>query len=234
MSYLLEVIKIIGGPGSLGFLATTVVASMAAMHLWPRTRRAGAKVLAGLLVIYLGLATPVVASGIIGALPSVPEPSSSVVARIRALVVFDGDNLTGRQRRAHRLLRHTSPQVVWLLGADYLLADLQVAMQPATPLHHDPTTWNTSDQVERVLEIGRGAPWAATAVIASRVQMPRIATLFARADEPVLLLASELDREPAISGLSRWRPSYGTLLASRDAIYEHAALAYYRWQGDLR
>jgi hypothetical protein len=233
VSYLLEVLKTIGGPGSLGFLVMMVGASMVTIRVWPRTRNICGRAVASVFVLYLGLATPAVANSIVEALPAVPTPLASDVRNIGTLVVFDGDNLAGRQRRARRILQQAAPDTVYLLGAHYLLADLHMAMRPGTALHHDATTWNTSAQVERVLDIAEGAPWPSIAIVASRVQMPRIAALFARANAPLLLVASELDREPDSAGLSRWFPSYDALLASRDAIYEHAALAYYRWQGEL-
>jgi hypothetical protein len=107
-------------------------------------------------------------------------------------------------------------------------------MRPGTSLHHDPTTRDTAAQVVRVRQIGGALPSAATAVIASRVQMPRIAALMEVEGVRVLLVPSPLDREPVSSGFRALMPSCAALLASRDAIYEHAALAWYRWRGDLR
>jgi hypothetical protein len=34
--------------------------------------------------------------------------------------------------------------------------------------------------------------------------------------------------------LWQFLPTYASLLVSRDALYEYAALAYYRWRGWIR
>jgi hypothetical protein len=61
--------------------------------------------------------------------------------------------------------------------------------------------------------------------------MPRIRALTATRGLDLTLLSSPLDDEPAMEGWGRFRPSYVALRTSRDAIYEHVALVYYRWRG---
>lgn len=234
MSYLLEVIKVIGGPGSLGFLALCLAVGFGGSRVLPSARRVFHIGLALVLVSYLAMAMPAVAVGIINRLPLVAPPATADLRGVRVLVVFDGDNLAGRSRAARRFLRRASPTDVHLLGSPYLLADLRTAMRHGTRLHHDPTTWNTSAQVLRVQEISEGLAPTETAIIASRVQMPRIAALMQAAGARALLVPSDLDREPAAAGLDAVVPSYSALLASRDAIYEHAALVWYRWRGELQ
>jgi hypothetical protein len=58
-----------------------------------------------------------------------------------------------------------------------------------------------------------------------------VAGLVRRADLPTVLIASPVDTEPATSGWWLFVPSYYALRVSRDAIYEHAALAYYARKG---
>ena len=235
MSYLLAVLKTIGGPGSLGFLLTGLIAGSAALWLSPRTRRT-VFTLAGLLIAgYVVLATPVVAARLVRSLPSAPEPSREAIRATRTLVVFDGDNREGRRRRARQVMRIAAPETVWLLGANYLQDDLRVTMPPSTALHHDGATWNTHAQVVRVQQIAEAWPEAPIALIASTVQMPRIsAQMGVPRGAPVLLVPSPLDRRLPASGAIRFMPSYTALMTSRDVIYEHAALAYYRWRGDLQ
>jgi hypothetical protein len=234
VTFLLSIIKTIGGPGSLGFFVVTTLAGLLVARRWPAARRTVAAGLGLLVTAYLALATPAAASALINALPLVPEPEPARLRSVRALVVFDGDNLAGRRRQAQRILRIAPLDDVYLLGADYLLADLRVAMGPGTSLHHDTTTWNTSAQVMRVRDIAERVPPGSTAVVASRVQMPRIAGLLRATETEALLVPSDLDREPDARGLRALLPSYAALLASRDAIYEHAALAWYGWRGDLQ
>jgi hypothetical protein len=45
------------------------------------------------------------------------------------------------------------------------------------------------------------------------------------------IAASAIDDEPPVSGPGLWAPTYIALRVSRDALYEHAALVYYRWRG---
>jgi len=235
VSYFLAVLKTIGGPGSVGFLLTSLIAVYAAVRLRPRSRTLAYTLAAILMAGYVVLATPAAAAALVRSLPLVPEPSREAIRATRTLVVFDGDNRQGRRRRARQVMQMAEPDTVWLLGANYLQADLRVLMPPSTTLHYDSTTWNTHAQVVRVQQIAEAWPGAPIAVVASIVQMPRIAAqLVGTHGTPVLLVPSPLDRELPVSGASRLVPSYAALMASRDAIYEHAALAYYGWRGDLR
>ena len=233
VTYLLSSIKFIGGPGSLGFFLAGVLAAGVAARYWPARRRLAAVAFGLLVMSYVVLALPSVGIGLVNALPASPEPPTEAIRGIRALVIFDGDNRIGRQRRAHQVLRQVSPPDVWVLGPEYLVADVRVALTGTTRLHHDATTWNTSAQVERVQYVAAQWPPMTTAVIASRIQMPRIASMFDAAGLAVLLVPSGLDREVAVSGPKSLIPSFAALAASREAIYEHAALAWYRWRGDI-
>jgi hypothetical protein len=234
VAYFLTIIKFIGGPGSLGFFLAGFLAALLAWRYWPAGRRAVAWTVGALMAVYVTLALPTVALALVDALRPISPPSPDAVRSIRALVVFDGDNRAGRQRRALRVLRLATPGTVHLLGADYLLADLRVAVAPGTTVHYDATTWNTATQVVRVQQIAEQWPPMTTAVIASRLQMPRIATMLEAARTSVLLVPSGLDREPVSSGLASCLPSLAALAASREAIYEHVALAWYRWRGDIQ
>jgi hypothetical protein len=206
VTYLLSFIKSIGGPGSLGFLLTGLLAAVVAAGYWPARRRLTAAAFGMLVMSYVVLALPPVGLGLVNALPASPEPSVEAIRGIRALVIFDGDNRVGRQRRTHQVLRLASPPEVWVLGAEYLVADVRVALTGTSRLHHDATTWNTSAQVERVQHVAAQWPSMTTAVIASRIQMPRIAAMFHAAGPAVLLVPSGLDREIVVSGLKSLVP----------------------------
>jgi len=71
-------------------------------------------------------------------------------------------------------------------------------------------------------------------LVASRLQMPRVVELARTFEVNLLFLPSELDHEVSISGGSSLIPSYGALEISRDALYERAALSYYRSRGWIR
>jgi hypothetical protein len=46
-----------------------------------------------------------------------------------------------------------------------------------------------------------------------------------------VLLPSPVDHEPAHQGWKLWLPSFAALRVSREALYELAALEYYRLRG---
>jgi hypothetical protein len=48
------------------------------------------------------------------------------------------------------------------------------------------------------------------------------------------LVPASIDIEPPTSGVRRFIPAYIALRVSRDALYEHAALLYYRYNGWIR
>lgn len=234
MTFLLTPLKVVGGPGSLGFYLAALALAVLLGWRWPRGRRTATMAVVALTAAYLLLALPVVALSIVDALPRIDAPDIAAVGRVQSLVVFDGDNRAGRERAARQVLRRSAPSEVHLLGTDYLLAALRATLGPTAPLHYDGSTWNTAMQVERVEQIVGERPPMTTAVVASRVQMPRIAAQLDTDHTLVLLIPSPLDREPATHGIARFVPSLAALLASRDAIYEHAALIYYRWRGDIQ
>ncbi len=235
MSLTLSIIKTVGGPGSAGFFFVIVAMLLLAGWNWPRLRRWVTTAIAVVAAGYLLLAVPLVANGIIDDLsPVVAVPNPGAVHRVRVLVVFDGDNREGRLRSVQDILARAAPREAHLLGGDYLLADLRAVLEGTTVLHYDASTRDTAAQVRRIREIAGQWPPMTTAVVASRVQAPRIVALLDRARTTVLVVPSPLDHEPAASGISALVPALGALQASRDAIYEHVALWYYRSRGDIR
>jgi len=230
VSVILTLIKTIGGPGSAGFFVL-VAGLLLLMGRHPRGRRPARVGLSGLVLAYLVLALPVVASALAGGLPATASPGPDALGRVRVLIVFDGDNRAGRLRQTREVLRAITPSDLYLLGDPYLLEDLRALVDPATTtLHDDGSTWNTAAQVDRVRQFVDRWPPLTTALIASRVQMPRIVALFTPSAPDVVLIPSPLDVEPAATGPAAFVPSLAALRASRDAIYEHAALRYTAWQ----
>jgi hypothetical protein len=234
VTWFVEFVKTIGGPGSLGFLALFVGVALA-LRWWRRgwfiTRLTA--VLASVVVAgYLLLAWPPVARAVVGALPAVAPPSPQELAAIDTLVILDGDNFAGRVRSSMDVLATSTPRALWLLGQRYLLDDLELAGFPVERLTRDGSAQNTSMQLEQVRAIGRQAA-RRPAVIASRVHAPRLVRLAKALDVDLLLVPAQLDREPPTSGFWAYVPQYGSLMASRDAIYEIVALRYYQWRGTI-
>lgn len=227
---ILSVLKTIDAPGSLLFLAVCVTLGLAVTMLWPRGRRLAYAWLGVVSVVYLALTLPFVASAIANRLPRLPPNEPSSWTSLDTLVVLDGDNREGRVKRAIEVFQTAAPNTVWLVGNLSMLDPLQQAGIPWAHLMADEEAATTREQVAHISAlVERHA--GPTAVIASRLQMPRIAALVHAQGIHVLLIDSPADQEPPTLGASRFVPNYGALCVSRDAIYEHAALAYYRWQG---
>lgn len=179
------------------------------------------------------MAFPVTANTLAGLLPKVQTVSADSLPLLDSLIVIDGDNRLGRARTAFEVYKTASPRTIRLLG-DGLMRNLLVeAGIPSDEIVIDSTPLNTRHQMAAVSELVGKDHWR-SALVASRLQAPRIAALAEAAGFPVRIVASPADREPAATGPRVAVPSFGALMLTRDSIYEHVALAYYRWQGWTR
>ena len=226
----MDIVKQIGPPGSIGFLLVCLFFGVLVAFVWPRSRRLAKHWLLWVSGVYLVLGLPVVANAIVNALPAV-APVADDPARVRTLIVFDGDNRRGRLEETLRFLRAHPGVSFWVLGEEWLVEELIRAGYPRRSFGQEKQSRNTRDQMAWVERFLSENPEAQPAIIASVVQMPRVAALARAAMLQVTLVASPLDDEPPRTGWRRFIPAYAALRASRDAIYEHAALAYYRRQG---
>ncbi len=225
---LLSLLKTIGAPGSTAFLAICLGLGVILLA-WPRTRRVGRTWLVVILTGYLFLSLPWVANAIAGHLPVSPKADPQGLRTVDALLVFDGDNRRGRVREAGQVYALAQPREVWLLGEPWMLDELVDSGIPASRLKHDPAGWTTLDQLVWVRTRFAQTRDTHVAIVASRLQMPRIAALCRRARlDDVTLVASPIDREPPTSGIPLFVPTEFALRVSRDALYEHAALVYHR------
>ena len=225
---LLSVIKDIGGPGSRGFFAVLACAGLLLWFAWPRYRRVWRYWLLTLLTSYLLLSIPLVANSIADLLPVIGASELQFPRSLDVLVVLDGDNMDGRAREAGRVYSMTAPATVWILGGGDLVEHVISAGVPPQKISVDVRDPTTRDQMATVGRLFAEKPTATLALIASRLQMPRIARFARTIGLKAVLLPSPVDTEPARSGLQLLVPSLAALRVSRDALYEHAALAYYR------
>ena len=115
IEHLLWGLKWIDAPGSTPFLCILIGLGLFIMFVWPRHRRVGRWWLMGVLVLYLTLALPATANVLAAGLGPPPTPVSLVPA-VDTLVVFDGDNRTGRVRTMVDIFRVRQPAAVWVLG----------------------------------------------------------------------------------------------------------------------
>ncbi len=227
----LNLAKLVGPPGSIGFIAFCLLVALIVAYVWPRNRVLARRWLVGVLILHLVLAFPIVANAIAGRLPNVPSADPGTAIRLDTVVVFDGDNRRGRVRQAAALYAKSGARDVLILGGDWMVEPLTEAGVPRSRITNDDRTGTTRSQIARVEALISGPSGARVAVVASRLQIPRVAALTRAAGLHVLLVASPIDTEPPTRGLWLFVPVYSALRVSRDALYEHAALAYYGWQG---
>ena len=124
-------LKWVGVPGTPTHFALCLAAGAFLIYVWPRSRKLGRIWISLVLIAYVVLALPSVASAIAGRLPAVPQPLPDAVGKLDALIVFDGDNRRGRVARASQIYATASPSELWILGDDWMLDELVVAGIPA-------------------------------------------------------------------------------------------------------
>jgi hypothetical protein len=229
LAAVLSILKAVGGPGSLGFLAFTSMLALALARIGPRARRFARAWLLGIYSAYIVLGLPIVANRIVDTIP--PHQALTDFSSLKGadlLVLFDGDNPRERIREARKVFVAVSPPLVLVSGPGWFVGKAVDADVGADQMIVDSKTATTREQVARLPETFQRLGSKHPVVVASRLQMPRIAGLLRASGIAASLAPSPLDAEPARSGWRRFLPTYGTLCASRDAIYEHVALAYYR------
>jgi hypothetical protein len=229
----LSLIKSIGAPGSISLLLVCVGIWVLLRYVWPRRPVLARRWIAGVTMVYLALAWPPVADGIARLLPAVPTAvSPSTPGRVDLLVVFDGDNRRARAHAGAEVHAAVAPRAIWVLGNGWLVEPMSQAGVPRNRIWHDADMATTRDQMARLGRLAADAgPSARLAVIVSRFQAPRVAGLIEAQRLDVALISSPSDRESPPNGLTRLLPTYTALRNSREALYEVAAVWYYRWRG---
>jgi uncharacterized SAM-binding protein YcdF (DUF218 family) len=231
IALIVSTLKQVGAPGSYGFLVLCSAMGFLLIHVWRRPILGRAWLFA-IISVYLVLATPVAALHIADALTQYrPVPELTRLPIVDVVITFGGDNLRGRARETLRVFAAWPSARIVLFGDDWLRDQLLAGGIPPGQISHDPRPPNTIEQMVAVRDYVRTHPHEATAVVASRLQMPRIAAIADTMRLHITLLPSAADVEPPRAGPDRWLPRYTALRISRDAIYEYAALIYYRWKG---
>ena len=221
-------VKQAASPGSVGF--AILCAGLWAVLVLLDRQRIASWVLAVSASFYLVLALPSTASLLVRNLPpfGIIQPGGG---RTDTLIVFDGDNRVGRSRASMSAYAAMRPGSVIVVGEPWLVDALVAAGLPADKIMNDESPATTREQVDWMKRRDLSHPAERTAVVASCLQMPRVAGLIEAAGLRVELLPSPVDDLPIFKGPRRFVPSYLALRLGRDAIYEHAALAFYRWRG---
>jgi len=234
MQTVISLLKATGGPGSIPFLAVSILLGLAIIYVWPRRRRLGALWILTVCAGYLILGLPIVAMAIGDRLPGV-APARDAQRPIAALIILDGDNRRGRVRTAQQVIASDRPAQVWVLGDEWILEAMAEAGLPPDSYRLEGRAANTLEQMRQVARVAASAPAGQlTAVVASRLQAPRVQALAEALSIPIAVISAPVDVEPASTGIRRFLPAYAALRVSRDALYEHAALWWYARQGSIR
>jgi uncharacterized SAM-binding protein YcdF (DUF218 family) len=229
---LITILKAIGPPGSVPFIGFCGLIALVVTYVWPKNARLARAWLAFVVIGHLTLAVPVVANGIADHLPRVVTADATEFRDIEIVFVFDGDNRRGRVSSAAQLSAASPTSVIWILGGEPWLVDALAETGVArSRIKQDNRSSDTRGQMADVRRLAAQHPAGRTAIVASRLQMPRVAELSRADNVSSLLVASPVDVEPPTSGWRVYLPTYYALRVSRDAIYEHVALAYYGWRG---
>jgi uncharacterized SAM-binding protein YcdF (DUF218 family) len=227
----LELLKHIGGPGSIGFVALASILAILVIRLSPRHRVLARAWLLAVYAAYIILSIPVVAQGIARPFLISDAGQQAVSTGMDTLVVFDGDNRVGRLDEAVRLWQQRRPRVVVVSGEQWLIGRLVERGIPPQVLVRESSSANTREQIEYVKQYMHDHASDRVAIVVSRLQRPRTAALVRRAQLRIMLFGAPVDKEPATRGWRRFVPAYAALRVSRDALYERVAIYYYRSRG---
>jgi hypothetical protein len=227
----IELFKFIGGPGSIGFFVCACAFGVLLMYVWPKGAVLGRAWLVMTCLAYVILGFPLVAHAIAESLPPPPSSGASTFRRLDELIVLAGDNEDGRVAKTFEAWHSLKPEVVLLLGDEMFAQRVAEAGIPVSRIRRNDASLTTRAQMEWIAAELQRHPVDAAALIASRLQMPRVFELARTYRLQLILLPSPLDHDCAPEGLRSLIPSYGALEVSRDALYERAALTYYRSRG---
>jgi hypothetical protein len=227
---LVTLAKLTGGPGSLRLLAILLIVGLIWVIAFPRRKTMGLLGLTAVALCYIAMATPLVAQWAVGRLPAAAPPGDGEIRHIQTLFIFDGDNRWGRLRESQRIYDLAHPREIVLLGRLSVYKDLKLMPIARESLRHDSDSWNTSTQIQRTRELWLTGGKAPAAVLASRLQAPRVRLLLREAGLPLPVIPAPLDVQLPDDGVRRLVPSLAALATTRDAIYEIVALRYYRGQ----
>ena len=229
----MSLLKWIGPPGSLAFLALCCAIGLACRRAgWVRF---GRRWLLSVYAFYVLAGLPFVANAVASRLPAHPPIEDlSAIRFADGIIVLHGDNVRGRVGETKRVLDATNaPLVLGSGGGDFREA-LVAGGIPEDRLVMYPYAPNTFTQIAHVRRFVRERNLKHPVLIASRLQMPRIAALVRSQQLEVILAPSPVDDEPPVSGIRLFIPIYGALRVTRDATYELAAVRYYKRSGLIR
>jgi len=227
----LDLLKWTGGPGSIQLLLILSAAGVWLHYCRPRQRLIARAILGTTALAYWILATPVTALALEGWLPKTPLDSVRKSTEFDTIVILDGDNRRGRLAEALTLWREQTPKQLIVSGQPWLRDELIAAGVPEGRVNREGAATNTREQIAWLKALVSSPTSGEVAVVASRLQAPRVAALIRRTGVRTVIVPASIDAEPGRGGIWALVPSYAALRLSRDALYECLALRYYEARG---
>jgi uncharacterized SAM-binding protein YcdF (DUF218 family) len=212
----LALLKAIGTPGSIGFLGFCSALGLIMRLIGPRSRRIGR---AWLLVVYVSYAVggvPRVAYAVAGGLSAHAVLPLEAVREAGTLIVLGGDNAVGRVRETQRLLEAMPNPLILVSGGPWIYDTLIGSGVPAGRMRFEGRSSNTREQIVHLAPVIRQHS-PGVVIVASALQMPRVAALVRAQRLTVLLAPSPIDSEPPKDGWTSFVPRYSGLRLTRDA-----------------
>jgi hypothetical protein len=231
---LLSIVKAIDADGSTQLILAGALPAVFLAVVWPRKWSWVRRWCWLVGPVYLLLTLPIVAHALAASLADRGDGYREPDGPVSTLVIFDGDNRRGRLRAARATIEASPPSEVWVLGVqpEWFQEEMPGEGIGLDRVRFDATTGTTRAQLAWVAEYQSAHPSAAVAVVVSRMQAARVAGIAAaRGMSRLPIIGAEASREPATSGVWQLVPSRDAWNVSRDAIYEHLALAYYERSG---
>ena len=213
----------------MNFLALGCTIGLCLGAAGPRFRRIGHFWLLALYLGYVVGGIPIVAHAIADRLPALAA-TVDVSPQLHTVIVLGGDNPVGRLRQAQRVLSMLSSPAVIVAGDEWIVEQLVETGVPRERITTEDGARTTREQIVGLAPVIGSGP-AHAVIVASRLQMPRVAALLRAQQLEAVLASASVDIEPPRSGWRALLPRYAGLRITRDALYEHVALMYYSRQG---
>jgi uncharacterized SAM-binding protein YcdF (DUF218 family) len=226
---MIDLAKTLFAPGTVPFAILVAAAGVLLSVRRGRSRRFGVSICAALAGAYFVLALPASAERLSAGLMKFDRLHDVHDAGgASTIVMIGGDSAHARVVETLRLFHLLRPR--WIV--DSSPPDMRQALiaggVPPERIIAEVTARTTREQAVAVAELVRARNLGPVVLVASAIHMPRALGAFRAAGLSVVPSPSATRQ---IAGLPRYWPAYDGLRLSREAIYEHVAIVYYRWKG---
>ena len=226
---MIDVAKTLFAPGTMPFAVLVAGAGALLAVRRGRSRRLGVSIWVALAGVYFVLALPATAERLSAGLMKFDRLHDVHDARgASTIVMISGDSAHARVVETLRLFHLLRPRWIVGSGPPEMREALIAAGVPSERIIAEVMAQTTRQQAVAVAELVRARELGPVVLVASAIHMPRALGAFQAVGLSVVPSPSATRQ---IAGLPRYWPAYDGLRLSREAIYEHVAIAYYRWKG---